>query len=520
MVDPEGSLKILDFGIARSSEATGVTRTGVIVGTLNYMSPEQVAGQAVDSRSDIFAVGLVLYEVLSYQQAFPGKLESGLLHKIFHSEPPPLSQISRDVPPDVVRIVAKAIEKDPLKRYQDLGAMRRELAIARGAMPRASAARTELIDPISMLPTVVTPVAARGTSPAAPVDRRPLYAGAAAVVVCGLGVAGYLMAGRSAVARPAAVAAPVAAPTVAAPATDSVAPPPVAAPAPSDPPRVSEPPAAISERASKVARLRTLAAAQYGRGERQRALASAEEALGVDERDARARALVGGWLQEALEESKRARDAADAVGPAATRAASYASGVEAEQGADNARAARPADALQAAWRATDAFHRAVDEGRAAAALPVSAAPPKAEAPATASPVVPKVEAPKLDAARVEAPQNPPGPAPVDEKAEIGNTLQKYAAAYSALSFDALRTVWPGAPEQLRTGFRGLSSQRKDIREIKSIIVTGATALTTCTVSTDVVAAVGKQRSSLIQTVTFNLQRTGAGWIITSVSSAN
>jgi serine/threonine protein kinase len=70
MVDHEGLLKILDFGIARVAESTGMTQAGMLIASLNYMSPEQVTGQPVDSRSDIFAVGAV-YELLAYRQAFP-----------------------------------------------------------------------------------------------------------------------------------------------------------------------------------------------------------------------------------------------------------------------------------------------------------------------------------------------------------------------------------------------------------------------------------------------------------------
>src|SRR5262245_59813553 len=77
MVDEQGSLKILDFGIARLAEASGFTQTGMMMGTLNYMSPEQVSGMSVDHRSDIFAVGLVFYELLTQKEAFPGTVSTG-----------------------------------------------------------------------------------------------------------------------------------------------------------------------------------------------------------------------------------------------------------------------------------------------------------------------------------------------------------------------------------------------------------------------------------------------------------
>ena len=126
MVDREGMLKVLDFGIARVGPAA-TTHAGTLVGTLNYMSPEQVMGQALDHRSDIFAVGGVFYELLSYRQAFPGGLDSGILNRILHQPPEPLATICQGLDPDIVRVVEKAMEKDPAKRYQDLPPMRREV---------------------------------------------------------------------------------------------------------------------------------------------------------------------------------------------------------------------------------------------------------------------------------------------------------------------------------------------------------------------------------------------------------
>lgn len=127
IVDAQGSLKILDFGIARFSEASGMTHAGMLIGTLNYMSPEQMTGRPADSRSDIFAVGAVCYELLSYRQAFPGGLEDGVLTKILQGQPEPLEKVCSDLDPEIVRIVERSLEKDPDKRYQDLIAMVRDL---------------------------------------------------------------------------------------------------------------------------------------------------------------------------------------------------------------------------------------------------------------------------------------------------------------------------------------------------------------------------------------------------------
>ena len=89
IVDPEGTVKILDFGIARLN-ASGMTQPGMVIGTLNYMSPEQIGGIAVDGRADIFAVGAVLYELLSLRQAFPGDDYQAVFRQLLNGSPVPL----------------------------------------------------------------------------------------------------------------------------------------------------------------------------------------------------------------------------------------------------------------------------------------------------------------------------------------------------------------------------------------------------------------------------------------------
>lgn len=138
MVDHEGVVKILDFGIARVAES-GMTQAGMLIGTLNYMSPEQMLGKIVDGRSDIFAVGSVLYELLSGQQAFPGRLEHGVLAKILHLPPEPLEKHCPGLDTEVLTIVSKALEKDPAQRYQELTIMRRDLTKARHRLEKGDA---------------------------------------------------------------------------------------------------------------------------------------------------------------------------------------------------------------------------------------------------------------------------------------------------------------------------------------------------------------------------------------------
>ena len=127
MVDIDGGVKILDFGIARGP-ASGMTQAGTVIGTLNYMAPEQLSGKPVDHRADIFAVGAVFYELLTGHQAFPGDISSGVLHQILIGQPEPVAQFVPGLHPEVVAAVERCLQKSPDARYSDLDTMRRALA--------------------------------------------------------------------------------------------------------------------------------------------------------------------------------------------------------------------------------------------------------------------------------------------------------------------------------------------------------------------------------------------------------
>ena len=130
-----GRLKILDFGIAKLADS-GITNAGALIGSFNYMSPEQVRGLAIDHRSDIFSVGAVLFELVSYRQAFPGGLGEGVLGRIAEQPAPLLSQAMAEADPDIERVIARALEKDPGLRYPDLVELHRDLARVRKRMER------------------------------------------------------------------------------------------------------------------------------------------------------------------------------------------------------------------------------------------------------------------------------------------------------------------------------------------------------------------------------------------------
>lgn len=145
MVTPQGSVKILDFGIAKTlGPPTGETLTiaqtgaGHIVGTVGYMSPEQAEGRAVDARSDIFSFGSVLYEMLTGQPPFKRDTSMATLAAIVNQEPRPLSAIVETAPPEVERIVAKCLRKDPSRRFQSIADVRVVLEDLRDDLARRS----------------------------------------------------------------------------------------------------------------------------------------------------------------------------------------------------------------------------------------------------------------------------------------------------------------------------------------------------------------------------------------------
>jgi serine/threonine-protein kinase len=133
MVDADGVVRILDFGIARLGHG-GMTRSGVVLGTLNYMSPEQLEGRPIDSRADIFAVGLVAYELLTstpaFSQAFPE-----VLRQISFEDPPPVEQMCPEIAPALAAIIRRCYAKQPDERYSDCSAVRRDLDVVRQATP-------------------------------------------------------------------------------------------------------------------------------------------------------------------------------------------------------------------------------------------------------------------------------------------------------------------------------------------------------------------------------------------------
>ncbi|MCI0404582.1 MAG: serine/threonine-protein kinase [candidate division Zixibacteria bacterium] len=127
MVMNNFQVKVMDFGIARLETSTSMTQTGIAMGTPNYISPEQLQGKPVDRRSDIFALGVVLYEFLSHEKPFRGENLSQLIYNIINHNPAPPVEKDESIPMILNRVTLRAIAKDPLERYQRAGELAAEL---------------------------------------------------------------------------------------------------------------------------------------------------------------------------------------------------------------------------------------------------------------------------------------------------------------------------------------------------------------------------------------------------------
>ena len=119
MLLERGPVKIMDFGIARMRSADHKTSTGMVLGTPRYMSPEQITGQPVDQRSDIFSLGIVLHEMLTRSSLFAGEDVNQIAHNVANLEHAPPSRVNPGVPSMLDFVAARALKKDPAVRYQD-----------------------------------------------------------------------------------------------------------------------------------------------------------------------------------------------------------------------------------------------------------------------------------------------------------------------------------------------------------------------------------------------------------------
>lgn len=137
MLTPNGQVKVMDFGIARAlaSGATTMTQTSAVIGTAQYLSPEQARGEAVDARSDVYAAGCVLFELLCGHPPFVGDSPVAVAYQHVREDPRPPSDSNPDVTPDIDAVVLKALAKNPINRYQSAGEMRADVLRAAAGRP-------------------------------------------------------------------------------------------------------------------------------------------------------------------------------------------------------------------------------------------------------------------------------------------------------------------------------------------------------------------------------------------------
>jgi serine/threonine-protein kinase len=126
LITPEGTIKLADFGVARLA-GPGISITGLVVGTPRYMAPEQILGSLLDSRSDIFAAGCILYEMVTGRKAFDGGTTTSVMYQVLHEVPPLNSLVVPGFPHAIEAVIAKSLAKDPAERFGSSAELRRAL---------------------------------------------------------------------------------------------------------------------------------------------------------------------------------------------------------------------------------------------------------------------------------------------------------------------------------------------------------------------------------------------------------
>jgi serine/threonine-protein kinase len=548
-ITDDGVVKLLDFGLARMVTSE-LTRSNMMMGTLNYMSPEQVRGERTDHRADIFSFGVVLYEMLSGRKAFQGDSFATTLYKILQDVPEPLHNIDSTIPEEVVWLVEKALAKPKDERYQELTDVSRDLAVIRQHLsggdavttastvftpqrspsdpPRSSGSgQRRLYETVAGGPASPPPVTPsdRPITAVQPTARRWGFAGGVLGILA-LGAIGAWLALRE---PPGANRAPEQ-PSQGQPAA-------VTQPAPNPQPPEAPTPQAQQPQPLPAPPVREVPPpATEGVTTPQAARSAATEARG---------------------RMSRAKNAARQAGSVATSSGSYAAASAAErEGQRLYQSGLFAEAAAKFYEASGLFRSAE---LTPAPAPASAPPPAAQpplqrpetkpqtaapqpsAPATQAPVpaptptVPRAEG-QVELPTVPAPRapTPPPPAPRTEKpaaisaAEGGaspgaeeairDLVRRYAQALEARSIDAVKRLWPslqGAQEDaVRKEFMHARQIAVDVDDT-NVNVSGNTGTVTF-VRRYRLSTVDGQRLDTNSRTTMSVRRAGNEWVIDRV----
>ncbi len=481
-------VKILDFGLAHLV-ASELTRSETIMGTANYMSPEQVRGERVDRRTDIFAAGVVLYELLSGRKAFEGNSFANTLFKVLEVSPPSLHELDPKLPPKLVAVVERAIAKRREDRHQTAAELLEDLITCRdwtGSTP---------VVPATLAATAVVP--RRAATAAAPDDAAlptsapwsPRRVRTTAVVGGVLGIAGALLIFDSWQKNPS--DAPPAAETPAAITQ------PAPAPQPSPPPvsASSEKPPVATEPVTRPPIARPVDAPGASQADRTRA----DEAIS---RARKTRALADAAGAEALAAYRRA------ISTEGEAAGLYAAG-------QFARAAARALEAEAMYRGAEIEARAEQGARERLRAESTPTPPvRTEAPVEPPTVVPpRAELPPPPARTEPAPETP------DSRESIRAVVNQYVGALEARSLAALKALWPSLPaaqeRAIRSEFANARSLQVRLTDLR-IDVDGATATVTAMRQYQIVTSENHRLASTSR-MTMRMRRMGEAWTIDGVT---
>lgn len=520
-----GGVKILDFGLARPA-ASQLTHSNMLMGTLNYMAPEQVRGERADERADIFSLGVVMYELFGGRKAFEGDSVASTLYKILEDVPEPLHNFEPELPPGLWAIVERALAKNRDDRYQHAGALLGDLyGIQQMVAPAANSSAALTPIPGSTSRHSWRPAGPPPASARVPDRRRAVAVAAAVMVFVAVSAVGWAMLHRRSAAAvpPDQAAQPRTATTAAAPPSTSGAPPPVTA---AEPTKAVEPPKTNpAEQDAKTARGRMVEgrAAAEAAGAPMRAATQYRNALRRAQEADRLFAAkdFSGAASRFYEASGLFRNA-EGVAHAAFSASQSARPSIPPSRTDAPRESTPA---RPAAEPVPAASAAASPKVAAPTPSAPAAPPDTSSPSAAVPPTPQPQAAPPEHAASQ-PEPPRAAAPVQERVTQGPSdeerltalLGRYREALEARNLDQLKQIWPslgGAAEAaIRQEFQHASRISVDI-ESPRISLTGATGRIGFVRQYRLTTVEGQQLQST-SLVTMNVRRSGPGWVIDGV----